>query len=340
MSLATIEQTSSRTQFSNTLAPTIYRLREDEAATITALGEQVRRNALDDAEAFCVKARSLARRIPDRLADAMTKFSDVGSDSGILVVSGLEVGPVPPTPLNNQEGVGAGTKLAPQVAILAHGLGDMVMYEAEGTGHLLQDMVPNPNYMHRQSSQGSRQTLEAHTEQSFSDMRPDYVLLGCLRGDPDANTYVFSARDLVGRLTTEEINFLRRPLWTTLIDDSFHQYVPDPAQVRGPFAILAGSDDDPEIRIDQELTHGMTHGAHRLLQKVIDIYSRDRRGHTLMPGDVAFVDNTRAMHGRSAFRPRFDGTDRFIIRGFVVRDLRRTSCARRIGGRRISASLS
>ena len=29
------------------------------------------------------------------------------------------------------------------------------------------------------------------------------------------------------------------------------------------------------------------------------------------------------MHGRSQFTPRFDGKDRFIARGFVVRDRRR-----------------
>jgi L-asparagine oxygenase len=194
--------------------------------------------------------------------------------------------------------------------------------------------------MLRQSSQGSKVELEAHTEQSFSPMRPDYVVLGCLRGDPVAETYVLSARELARNFTPDELEYLSRPLWTTLIDDSFHAHVPDPGQIRGPFAILSGSAEDPELRIDQELTHGMTREAQRLLVRVIDIYRSHHRGVALRAGDVGFVDNTRAMHGRSAFTPRFDGTDRFVIRGFVVRDLRRTSAARDPGRRRIRAALS
>ena len=33
------------------------------------------------------------------------------------------------------------------------------------------------------------------------------------------------------------------------------------------------------------------------------------------------VDNRRAVHGRSEFRARFDGTDRWLQRTFVVDDL-------------------
>jgi L-asparagine oxygenase len=320
--------------------PSVYELDGDEAAAIAELGDRTRLDIRKDPDTYCRTARSLARLVPSSVAEAMSRFSDVGSDTGIFVVRGLDVGAVPPTPRSNKHGIGASTRLAPQLAILSHVLGDMVIYEAEGTGYLLQDMVPNPDYAYRQSSQGSRRVLEAHSEQSFSPMRPDYVVLGCLRGDPDAETYVFSARELLGHLSPEEIEYLRRPLWTTLIDDSFHPYVPDPTEVRGPFALISGSADDPEIRLDQELTHGMTRVAQELLRKTIDVYVDHHRGHTLGSGEVGFVDNTRAMHGRSAFTPRFDGTDRFVVRGFVVRDLRRTSPARRLGSRRIGAAFS
>jgi L-asparagine oxygenase len=274
------------------------------------------------------------------LTEAMLRFGERGSDSGMFVVSGLDAGSVPATPLDNRDGVGARTPFSSQVILVAHLLGDVVYYEAEGTGHLTQDVTPNPRYLDRQSSQGSRTELEAHTEQSFSPMRPDHVVLGCLRGDPAAETFVLSARELVRHFSETELAYLRRPLWTTLIDDSFHPYVPDPDEIRGPFALLSGSLDDPVLRLDQELTHGVTAEAQRLLRAVIGFYSRAKKGFTLYAGDIGFIDNTRSMHGRSAFVPRFDGTDRFIIRTFVVRDLRRTSAARRAGGRMIAAAAS
>ena len=41
----------------------------------------------------------------------------------------------------------------------------------------------------------------------------------------------------------------------------------------------------------------------------------------LEPGDLLVVDNNVAVHGRSPFTARFDGTDRWLQRSFVVADL-------------------
>jgi L-asparagine oxygenase len=322
------------------LAADGYEVTEPEAGAIAALADSVGIGSLEDASAFCGAARYLARQAPDGLVQAMLRFEDVGSSSGAFVVSGLHTGPVPETPLDNTSAIGAGTPYAAQVAVVAQILGEMVYYEAEGTGHLLQDMVPNPAKAEGQSSQGSKAELEAHTEQSFSPMRPDYVVLGCLRGDPEAETYVMSARKIASHFTPDELEYLGRPLWTTLIDDSFHALVPDPGEVRGPFALLSGTADDPMLRLDQELTHGMTAQAQRLLERVLEVYKQNHHSVTLQAGQIGFVDNTRAMHGRSSFEASFDGTDRFVIRGFVVRDLRRTSPARELDGREIRAAFS
>lgn len=319
---------------------TFLLIEPDEAALIAELAGELGLLVDQDPDRFCNRARMLARRIPDRIAERMLAFADLGSESGLLLVRGLDVGSMPPTPTHNRSGLGRSTVFASQVAIVAHLLGDLAYYQAEGTGHLLQDMAPNPDYLHRQSSQGSEDELEAHTEQSFSPMRPDYVVLGCLRGEPTARTYIFPARALLSHFTDAEVDYLNRPLWTTLIDDSFHPYVPDPEEIRGPFALLSGPAADPMLRLDQELTHGMTMRAQQLLNRVIDCYRQHRSSFELQSGDIGFVDNTRAMHGRSRFTPRFDGTDRFVVRGFVIRDLRRTSPARLPGSRQIGAAAS
>ncbi|MBK6763531.1 MAG: TauD/TfdA family dioxygenase [Micrococcales bacterium] len=41
---------------------------------------------------------------------------------------------------------------------------------------------------------------------------------------------------------------------------------------------------------------------------------------TLKAGDLLVVDNDVAVHGRTPFTPRFDGTDRWLQRTFVVAD--------------------
>ena len=48
----------------------------------------------------------------------------------------------------------------------------------------------------------------------------------------------------------------------------------------------------------------------------------------LEPGTACFLDNYRAIHGRSAFEPKFDGTDRWLKRMILTRDLRKSRALR------------
>jgi alpha-ketoglutarate-dependent taurine dioxygenase len=45
-------------------------------------------------------------------------------------------------------------------------------------------------------------------------------------------------------------------------------------------------------------------------------------------GDFCFLDNYRVVHGRKPFKARHDGTDRWLKRVNVVRDLRKSRTAR------------
>ncbi|WP_219949002.1 TauD/TfdA family dioxygenase [Salinibacterium sp. M195] len=262
--------------------------------------------------------------MPEEVRAAVLNFADVGSETGIMVVRGLYVDEdLIDTPLNNKNGLGARTVFAKEMAILAHLLGSMVAYEAEGNGHLIQDMVPNPKLAVTQQSQGSKVELEAHTEQCFSDFKPDYVILGALRGDENAKTYAFSGRKLMQHMSEEDLALLRLPLWETTIDESFQPFVPKPDEVRGPFPILTGPADDPYILVDQNLMRGTTVESQGLLERVVETYIAHRDAHVLQRGDLLMLDNLRAMHGRGLYTPRFDGKDRFIARGFVVRDRRK-----------------
>ena len=44
-------------------------------------------------------------------------------------------------------------------------------------------------------------------------------------------------------------------------------------------------------------------------------------GEHLRPGDLLVVDNHACIHGRSAYPARYDGTDRWLQRSFVVESL-------------------
>jgi len=306
------------------LQETLFVLDPADAAAIQAAARTITADANETPDEFCRQALAASFELPKSLRSAVLNFSDVGSDTGIMVVRGLLVDDdLIDTPLDNKGGFGARTVFAREMAIIAQLLGTMVAYEAEGNGHLIQDMVPNPKLAATQQSQGSKVELEAHTEQCFSPYKPDYVILGALRGDPGALTYAFSGRNITSQFSEAELAKLRQPLWATMIDDSFRPYIPNPEAVRGPYPILSGPIDDPYVLIDQDLMHGITAEAQDLLQKVVKVYIEHRDAHNLQAGDLLMLDNLRAMHGRSIYAPRFDGKDRFIARGFVVRDRRR-----------------
>lgn len=314
----------------------------NEAEELASLADRLRTVPGEDPEEFCWEARRAARDLPVRIADTVAQFRRWGSESGVLVVAGVPTGEIPDTPTDNKSHVGELTRLAKVQAILNEFVGQMVAYEAEGSGRLFQDMVPNPNQAAVQTSLSSAVELELHTEQAFSALRPDYVSLACLRGNPDANTYVMTARDLVSRLSPAEVAALREPRWMCGVDESFRvsgaEFVE--GDLRGPVAILQGGDDDPFIVLDQDLMHGVDDQAQALLEKVIALYRDLRRAYVLDGGDVLLLDNARAVHGRSPFAPRFDGTDRFVVRSFVTCDLGRSRHARFGDSRMIAGRFS
>jgi L-asparagine oxygenase len=361
-------------------APDVVTLEPAECDQLLALAQNLTVSPSESPELYCRQARRAARRAPDRLVELLTDFATRGTDSGTMLFDRLPADalwgaseaypqaptlpggagaqahepplhgrtgaqthdPSPPTPPDNRHHVGETTVLARVQAIVNHTCGDMLAYAAEGYGRLYQDMVPNQALAQSQTSLGSRVELELHTEQAFSLLRPDVLSLACLRGHPDAHTYVLPAHMLVAHMSQFERALLRQPLWMTGVDGSFRQDGLEfiEGDERGPLAIVGGAEDDPTIVFDQDLMRGLTDDAHALIDRVVEIYRAERRSVILEPGQILLVDNVRSVHGRSPFTPSFDGRDRFIIRSFAVRDLVRTRYARPGNARAIAAEHS
>ncbi len=323
-------------------APDVISLNGAEQVELLGLAEDLTVSPSDSPELFCRQAHRAARQLPDRIVEALADFAYRGSDTGTLLLDRLPVSEPPPTPPDNRSHLAETTQLAAVQAIVNHSLGQMVAYEAEGHGHLYQDMVPNRAMALSQTSLGSGVELELHTEQAFSKLRPDILSLACLRGHPDAKTYVLPAHVLLEHMTPFERKLLRRELWTTGVDGSFklggHEFIE--GDLRGPLAIIAGAQDDPTIVFDQDLMAGVTAEAQALIARVVEVYRAHRFSVTLEPGQILLVDNLRAVHGRSPFTPSFDGSDRFISRSFAIRDLVRTRYARPGGSRTVAAEYS
>ena len=319
---------------------TVHRLTPQEVAALTEAVLDVTASASSDPDSFMAQVDGCHVHVPRGVRGALERFREHGSPTGSLLISGFTCGSVPPTPPTNACHVGAGTDLAKVQAVLNQVVGEMVAYEAEGYGRLFQDMVPSSALRRSQTSMGSGVALEIHTEQAFSDVRPDALSLACLRGDAAAKTFTMHVRQILDRVTPEQAALMRLPLWTVGVDDSFKMsgLALADAGPRGPVPILYGPEEDPKLVFDQDLMRGVTEEAEAVRAAVVELYYAHRHEHVLAPGDVLFVDNRRAVHGRSAFRPSFDGGDRFIVRSFVVHDYSVSAHAR--VGRVVQAAFS
>ena len=333
----------------------IIELTNDEIEIMKELAMNIYENPSLAPDLYCSQVKSTSQHVPQRLRALLQNFADKGSNTGFLLIRRILVGEIPSTPENNNCKIGEQTILAKIQSILVSVISSMIAYEAEGYGRLFQDVIPVKSMEKNQTSISSSVELEIHTEQAFSKLRPDILSLACLRGNAEAYTYILPVRSIVNNVTETELEMLKTPLWNTGVDLSFklngHEFIE--GDIRGPMSIIRGNKDprlenedprliidDPLLVFDQDLMTGITDESNEMIKKIVDIYYKHRLSHNLTPGEIIFIDNNRAVHGRSPFTPKYDGLDRFLVRCFGVYNYEYSAYARENGARVISAIYS
>jgi len=211
-----------------------------------------------------------------------------------------------------------------------------VGYEPEHGGDIVQNLLPTRDDVLRQTSTSSGVELAFHTETAFHPHKPRYLLLLCLRGEPEARTLLCSISQVVDRLPLGVRQVLREPRFRTAIDESFTGTRSD--RLGRPMPVLGGTDDAPTLTFDADLMVGTDPDATAALEALRLAVDDEHIGVSLAAGDLLVVDNTVSVHGRSPFAARFDGTDRWLQRTFVVPDLAASATERR--GRVITTRFS
>ena len=279
-------------------------------------------------ESFVTAAGHAGRLLAPAVHDALVDFADRPHRSGALLLTGMPIGELPATPnsptaATNKDHVSEFTLLT-----VARRLGQPVGYEPEHGGDIVQNIVPVKGTADRQVSTSSKVELMFHTEAAFHPHRPRYLLLLCLRGDESAVTTLSSIHEVLPHLPAHVRDALFEPRFRTAVDES---YLHGRANVLGaPMPVLSGDREFPTLVFDADLMVGTDSAADAALQALSLAVTELRTGIVLAPGDLLVVDNAVAVHGRSPFKPRFDGFDRWLQRTFVISDLR-PSAAERTG---------
>ncbi len=261
--------------------------------------------------------------------DALVDFAAHGSEAGALLIRHLPIGTVPATPPTPRTRVDKDQLSEHTLLTAARLLGEPVGYLPEHGGDLVQNLVPVAASASHQISTSSAVDLEFHTEAAFHPHRPRFLLLLCLRADPfgEARTLLSSIRPALQHLDADTRRVLSQRRFQTSPDESYTDG--RPAQPGPPTAVLQGNGERPDLTFDAELMVGLDDEASTALATLRHELRGGHIGVALEAGDLLVIDNATSVHGRSSFRARYDGTDRWLQRAFVVRDLEASAGERR-----------
>jgi L-asparagine oxygenase len=292
-----------------------------------------------DTEEFLLDCEMRADELPRFVRRGLLEFQVRSNESGVLLIKGLPIDPGlyhVKTPSNAERSADKTTFVSERcLAMIGSRLGHLVSYIQEKNGDLFQNLAPVQGCEQIQSSSGSKSRLQFHRETVFHPYAPEYLLLLCLRADHDAiaETTYASITHALPLISAHHRDLLFQPLYQTGIDYSFGNI--QTIQGKGPvMPVLYGNREDPFLNYDEDLMEAMTSEAGAALEALKDAIASVYRSIKLEVGDLLCIDNRRTVHGRSPFKPRYDGFDRWLQRSFVVRDLG-SSAKDRLPGERI-----
>jgi len=319
----------------------------DDNAALTALLAELAGGykTIEDPE-LIRRAPVFCRLLPTRLLEFLEEFR-IAEPSAVCLVSGLRVDQdrLGDTPTHWRGSQYESPALPQEIFFLLCGsaLGDVFGWATQQDGRIMHDVLPIRGHEHYELGSNSLQHLSWHTEDAFHPCRGDYVALMCLKNPDQVETMVCDGADL--DWSALDVDALFEPEFTQLPDNSHRpenasESTGDPTvdrlrarsfalieswnerPVKAP--VLFGDRHDPYMRLDpyHMRTDGWPERSLQAFQGLCDQIETHMKDVALRPGDCVFIDNFRAVHGRRSFRARYDGSDRWLKRLNITRNLR------------------
>ncbi|HKH35713.1 MAG TPA: guanitoxin biosynthesis L-enduracididine beta-hydroxylase GntD [Rubrobacter sp.] len=303
-----------------------FELTAEELMVIQPLVREVasRHRSVEDA-GFLDNVSTDAQELPRRLRVFLNTFR-LKEPSGVCLISGYPVddAKIGKTPSHwTKKPDSSATEEEIFLNLCGALLGDAVAWSHQRGGLVCQDLVPVEGHENEMLGSGSELELVWHTEDARYSYRGDYIGLMCLR-NPDAVPTTFASID-GARLDSNHVEILFEPHFVFRPDPS---HSADSEAVKAP--VLYGDPESPYVRFDPYcMEQPETDEARSAMDYLIRTIDENLTGVALRPGECLFIDNYKAVHGRSSFKAKFDGTDRWLKRINIARDLRKSRAVRK-----------
>lgn len=242
-----------------------------------------------------------------------------------LVISGNDLKEIPETPLLPTADICDLSIPKKLLLNTAKQYGYPVSYIQEQNGALIQNIIPVHQTELEQISTSSRVELALHTETAFHPHKPDYVLLLCLRGDSSAVTTLADVNKICADLDKATIDCLLQPWFTTGVDKSFRgddkKYQNTFMETTTPILFFRSDIDGFQCVYDHDSMKGTNSSAQLALELFNDSVVKNINEIVLDCGDLLIINNNKIIHGRKIFQPKYNGTDRWVQRLLVKKNL-------------------
>jgi Fe(II)/alpha-ketoglutarate-dependent arginine beta-hydroxylase len=302
---------------------------------------------------FLARVGRYAQRLPERLR-ATAAGMRLTESAGACRISGFAVDDeqIGDTPLHWADTMTQNRAVREEFyfVLCATLFGEVFSWSSQQGGRLVNEVVPIKGHEDRQINSGSASLLLWHTEDAFHPYRADYIGLMCMRNPDRTETTVACMADV--SIADDVSKVLFEPHFVFQPDEAHlpgnrhpgSAVVPgsEAALARGyarieqmrryprKVAVLFGDPASPYVRLDADAIDRDIDDPTAAAALDVFMAEVDKRlcGVVLGPGDIMFVDNYRAVHGRQPFTASFDGRDRWLKRVNITRDLRRSRDAR------------
>lgn len=305
-----------------------------------------RYDSVEDPE-FLKKASLYAQSLPLNMREKLLEFK-LHEAEPVCLISGFKVddADIGPTPAHWMEPNAALSSKRENFYLIlcCHVLGEAVAWATEQGGNLVHEVLPIAGNDGGQLGT-STDSLEWHTEDAFHPDRMDYVALLCLRNEDGVATTFASIDDLKlddatkaalgrpafpfqpdeGNRADRELSSDDTGLVAELITRSHvmvEKMYSDPERVPALF----GGPSLPYLRVHPYYiaSFGDDQEAETAFEALKTAVNNALREVVLTPGELMIIDNYTSVHGRRKIPGRYDGSDRWLKRAFIVRDLRKT----------------
>ncbi|MCA1566077.1 MAG: TauD/TfdA family dioxygenase [Acidobacteria bacterium] len=328
-------------------------LSSEEVRVLQTLAAEIegQYTSVDD-PAFLIEVPVMAHEVPRRVRTSLNHFRHLESPSAHCLISGYPVDDsrIGPTPSHWKSREGISPTLREEILFVLFGslLGEVIGWATQQNGYIIHDVLPIKSDENAQISTGSQQPIWWHNEDAFHPYRGDYVGLLCLRNAERVATTLAPVSPI--NLSSRHLKILFEPRFIIRPDDS-HAEKNGGAQAEADdtadtlksaydhirqmqccpqkLAVLSGDPRSPFIRIDPYFMDSLDDDeAQSALNSLIRAIDANLSEVVLQPGDYLFVDNYRAVHGRKSFTAKYDGSDRWLKRANITRDLRKSRASR------------